>query len=90
MGRYISEAVRRRVRDASVDAEIVRSGHAQNRSIAVVTAHRLAILRGSARVGLEAPNSPMTPFWAVVIAATARLHASMHGLPPPSCPTAAS
>jgi hypothetical protein len=88
----------------TLHAEATRTGHAQNRAFAVVAAHRLAILRGSARVVLGGPGAPVapvapvtpvtpgapvTPFWAATCAATARLHAILHGLAPPPVPALA-
>jgi hypothetical protein len=73
----------------TLHAEATRTGHAQNRAFAALAAYRLAILRGSARVVVAGPSPPVTPFWAAMCAATARLHAILHGLAPPPVPALA-
>ncbi|MRG93744.1 hypothetical protein [Polyangium spumosum] len=70
----------------AVHAEAARAGHALNQCFALVTAYRLAILRGRASTSLAAGPPIVTPFWASLHALIARYHAVLHGLPPPAPP----
>ncbi len=65
----------------TVHTEALRTGHVLNQCFAVVTAYRLAVLRGNTRPTLEALAPNMTPFWAAVHAVFARQHAVLQGLP---------